>query len=71
MEVSPTPMPPNDLVESLPAPVLRLLILLSGPIAAARSLVEVLFWTSERRVQSWMVLIGWWAVCLSSTYTFR
>ncbi|BEI87810.1 uncharacterized protein CcaverHIS019_0105280 [Cutaneotrichosporon cavernicola] len=64
------PLPPPDLMTSLPAPVLRLLIVFAGPIAALRAVLEVLLWKPERRVQSWMFLLAWWFTCLSGAYVF-
>lgn len=61
----------QDLVASLPAPVFRLLILFAYPISALRTVIEVLCWKTGRRVQSWMVLGAWWAVCLGSKHAFR
>jgi hypothetical protein len=57
-------------VASLPAPVLRLLILFAGPIAAFRSALEVLSWKPERRVESFMLVGAWWAACLGGEYAF-
>lgn len=62
--------PPTDLMTSLPAPVLRLLIVFAGPIAALRAALEVILWKPERRVQSWMLLLVWWFTCLSGGYIF-
>ncbi|CAK9786353.1 hypothetical protein CC85DRAFT_284967 [Cutaneotrichosporon oleaginosum] len=66
----PAPLPPPDLMTSLPAPVLRLLVVFAGPIAALRAVLEVLLWKPERRVQSWMFLLAWWFACLSGGYIF-
>ncbi|GMK54334.1 hypothetical protein CspeluHIS016_0109200 [Cutaneotrichosporon spelunceum] len=63
-------LPPSDLLISLPAPVLRLLIVFAGPIAAVRAVLEILLWMPERRVQSWMFLLLWWFTCLSGGYVF-
>lgn len=61
---------PNDLVASLPAPVLRLLVLFAVPISVLRAGLEVLFWKPERRIQSWLMLLLWWAACFGSVYAF-
>ncbi|WVQ67685.1 uncharacterized protein L199_005889 [Kwoniella botswanensis] len=61
----------SDLIASLPAPFLRLLVLFARPISFFRSLLEVLLWRSGRRVQSWMVVGAWWALCLGSSHAFR
>ncbi|WVW83900.1 hypothetical protein I302_105922 [Kwoniella bestiolae CBS 10118] len=61
----------SDLVSSLPAPFLRLLVLFARPMSFFRTLLEVILWRSGRRVQSWMVVGAWWAVCLGSSHAFR
>ncbi|WVQ82350.1 hypothetical protein IAT38_004478 [Cryptococcus sp. DSM 104549] len=61
----------HDLVASLPTPYLRLLILFARPIALFRRVLEILFWTSGRRVESWMVIGVWWGLCLGSGAAFR
>lgn len=60
----------TDLMTALPAPVLRLLIVFAGPIAALRAALEVILWKPERRVQSWILLLVWWFTCLSGGYIF-
>lgn len=69
--VEPQVLQSQDLVASLPAPVFRLLVLFAYPISALRTVLEVLCWKAGRRVQSWMVLAGWWGVCLGSKHAFR
>lgn len=66
----PAPTPATDLVASLPAPVLRLLILFGGPIATLRSVLEVLSWKPERRVESYILVGVWWGICLGGKYAF-
>lgn len=61
----------QDLVASLPGPVFRLLILFAGPIAVLRFCLEVSLWKNGRRVESWMLLGAWWAVCLGSAHAFK
>ncbi|WWC89313.1 uncharacterized protein L201_004234 [Kwoniella dendrophila CBS 6074] len=61
----------SDLVSSLPAPCLRLLVLFARPIALFKVLLEILFWRTGRRVQSWMVIGAWWSLCLASGHAFR
>ncbi|KAL1405325.1 hypothetical protein Q8F55_008954 [Vanrija albida] len=61
---------PADLVAALPAPLLRLLILFAGPTSALRAALEILAWKPERRLESYLVLLGWWATCLGFTYAF-
>ncbi|TXT04865.1 hypothetical protein VHUM_03948 [Vanrija humicola] len=61
---------PADLVAALPAPLLRLLVLFSGPTAVLRAALEILAWKPERRLESYLVLLGWWATCLGFTYAF-
>ncbi|WVQ72573.1 hypothetical protein IAR50_002131 [Cryptococcus sp. DSM 104548] len=68
---SPTTLQSHDLVASLPAPYLRLLVLFARPIKAARHALEVLLWTPGRRVESWIVVAAWWALCLGSQPAFR
>lgn len=63
-------MPATDLVASLPAPFLRLLILFATPIATLRTALEIVFWTPERRVESYLLVGGWWAFCLGFGYAF-
>ncbi|WVR07020.1 hypothetical protein IAU60_004059 [Kwoniella sp. DSM 27419] len=60
----------SDLVASLPAPFLRLLVLFARPLSFVRHALEVLSWRGGKRVQSWMVVGAWWAVCLGSGYIF-
>jgi hypothetical protein len=62
---------PSDLVSSLPAPILRLLVLFAGPIALLRRSLEVLCWKAGRRVESWIVVGVWWGLCLGSSSAFR
>jgi hypothetical protein len=74
--VKPTEVPPSqvqsqDLVATLPAPVLRLLVLFAWPISLLRRAIEVVCWKSGRRVDSWMVVGAWWAVCLGASHAFR
>ncbi|ODO08837.1 hypothetical protein L198_00570 [Cryptococcus wingfieldii CBS 7118] len=66
-----TQLQSHDLVASLPAPYLRLLVLFARPIKATRHALEVLLWTPRRRVESWMVVAAWWALCLGSQPAFR
>ncbi|WOO85932.1 Peroxisomal membrane protein PEX30 [Vanrija pseudolonga] len=61
---------PADLVAALPAPLLRLLILFAGPTSALRAALEILAWKPERRLESYLVLLGWWATCLGFSYAF-
>lgn len=61
----------QDLVASLPAPIFRLLVIFAEPISNFRTVAEVLYWKSNRRVESWMVLGGWWGLCLGSGPAFR
>jgi hypothetical protein len=61
----------QDLVASLPAPIFRLLVIFAEPISNFRTVAEVLCWKSNRRVESWMVLGGWWGLCLGSGPAFR
>lgn len=63
--------PPSDLVSSLPAPIVRLLILFGRPIAWLRIAVEVLSWKAGRRVESWMVVGAWWGICLGAGHAFK
>jgi hypothetical protein len=62
---------PSDLVSSLPAPIIRLLILFGPPIAWLRISIEVLTWKVGRRVESWMVVGAWWAICLGAGHAFK
>ncbi|KAL7421845.1 hypothetical protein Q5752_003616 [Cryptotrichosporon argae] len=64
-------IPPTDLVASLPAPILRLLVLLARPIALLRAAIEVALWKPGRRVESWMLLLAWWSVCLGAGHAFK
>lgn len=69
---TPGPVPSTDLVASLPSPLLRLLIIFARPISFLRSAIEVLAWQGERRVESYLVVLGWWALCLgfADAFTF-
>jgi hypothetical protein len=61
----------SDLVSSLPAPLLRLLVIFARPIAAGKVGLEILLWKPGRRVESWLVVLIWWAVCLGGRYAFK
>jgi hypothetical protein len=65
------PLHSSDLIASLPAPLLRLLVILARPIAWGRVSLEVLLWRAGRRVESWMIVAAWWGVCLGGPYAFR
>lgn len=69
---APGPAPSTDLVASLPSPLLRLLIIFSRPIAFVRSALEALTWQPDHRVESYLVVLGWWALCLgfADAFTF-
>ena len=73
--VPPAPEPPvlesQDLIASLPAPVFRLLVIFARPISTLRTVGEVLCWSPDRRVESWMVVGLWWGVCMGSGHAFR
>ena len=72
---APASTPPStaetDLIRSLPGPVIRVLVLFARPIRLLRISTEVLLWKSGRRVESWMVVGGWWAVCLGAAHGFK
>ncbi|EAL23503.1 hypothetical protein CNBA1500 [Cryptococcus deneoformans B-3501A] len=61
----------HDLVASLPTPYLRLLVLFARPIALFKHVLQVFLWSPGRRVESWMVVGAWWALCLGSQPAFR
>ena len=61
----------DDILASLPVPVVRLLILFSGPLAWARRALEVVRWRAETQVASWLVVVGWWGVCLGGRAVWR
>lgn len=67
---APGPAPSTDLVASLPSPLLRLLIIFARPISFLRSAIEVLAWQADRRVESYLVVLGWWALCLGFADAF-
>ena len=61
----------TDLIRSLPGPVIRVLVLFARPIRFIRLSAEVLLWKNGRRVESWMVVGGWWAICLGAGHGFK
>jgi hypothetical protein len=61
----------QDLITSLPAPLFRLLVIFAAPISALRTAAEVLSWKPNRRVESWMLVGGWWGICLGAGHTFK
>lgn len=61
----------QDLVASLPAPIFRLLVIFSRPIALLRASLEVLCWKGGKRVESWIVVGSWWGICLGAGHAFR
>ncbi|ORX36664.1 integral peroxisomal membrane peroxin-domain-containing protein [Kockovaella imperatae] len=67
----PPAIPSQDVVESLPAPIVRLLLIFSGPIRGARVCLEVACWRKGRRMESWMIVGAWWGLCLGAKYAFR
>lgn len=71
LPVEPPVLESQDLVASLPAPIFRLLVIFAEPISNFRTIAEVLCWKSNRRVESWMILGGWWGLCLGSGPAFR
>nr|ODN88336.1 hypothetical protein L203_02949 [Cryptococcus depauperatus CBS 7841] len=66
-----SPIQTQDIVASLPTPYFRLLVLFARPIAIFRRIAEVIFWTPERRAESWIVIGAWWGLCLGSPSAFR
>ncbi|WVF71446.1 hypothetical protein IAT40_006250 [Kwoniella sp. CBS 6097] len=60
----------SDIITSIPGPLLRLLVLFARPIALFRDALEILSWRAGRRVQSWIVVGGWWAICLGAGHAF-
>lgn len=54
----------EDLLLSVPTPVIRLLIILSRPIAFLRKSIQVLLWRSTSPVESWLVVGSFWALAL-------
>lgn len=61
----------TDLVSSLPAPIVRVLVIFSHPIRSVRIALEILSWKPDRRVESWMVVGGWWLVCMGAGHGFK
>ncbi|KAJ9099916.1 hypothetical protein QFC21_003921 [Naganishia friedmannii] len=61
----------DEILGSLPIPLVRLLILLAQPIRWTRSSLEVVRWRSESPVTSWCVVAGWWALCLGGNAVWR
>jgi hypothetical protein len=61
----------TDLIRSLPGPVIRVLVLFARPIRILRITTEILLWKAGRRVESWMVVGGWWAICLGAGHGFK
>ncbi|KAK4687064.1 hypothetical protein P7C73_g3056, partial [Tremellales sp. Uapishka_1] len=61
----------QDIIASLPAPILRLLVLFAFPISQLRRAFEVLFWKNGRRVESWIVVAAWWGLCLGANHMFK
>ncbi|WVQ99393.1 hypothetical protein IAU59_006526 [Kwoniella sp. CBS 9459] len=59
-----------DIITSIPGPVLRLLVLFAKPISLFRGALEILSWRAGRRVQSWMLVGVWWALCLGAGHAF-
>lgn len=61
----------EDLLLSVPTPVVRLLIILSRPIAFTRKAIEIVLWRSKSPVESWLVIGLWWALCLGGRAAWR
>lgn len=61
----------SDPTLSLPAPIVRLLIIFARPLAFLRICIEVLSWKAGRRVESWMVVGAWWGICLGAGHAFK
>lgn len=71
MAAQPEPTQSSDILASLPGPVIRLLVIFSRPVAWLRVCMEILLWKPGRRVESWLVVASWWALCLGFSYSFR
>jgi hypothetical protein len=56
---------------NIPLPVTKLLLQLAPVIANVRWAAEVLNWSSSRTADSWLVLAGWWGLCLVTDYSVR
>jgi len=68
---APTASSTDEFYNSIPSPILRLLVILAKPIYYLRRTVEVLTWRSASPVESWLALGGWWALCFGARATWK
>ena len=61
----------DEVLDSIPTPILRLLVILARPIAAVRKSLEILSWKSASPVDSWLLLGAWWALCLGGRAAWK
>ncbi len=56
---------------TLPSPLIALLLVLARPLRFTRKAIEVVSWRSASPVESWLVVAGWWAVCMGGRAAYK
>ena len=59
-----------DFVNTVPSPLTVPLVSLAPAISCIRRTAEILSWKSSRE-DCWLLLVGWWCLCLFSKYALR
>lgn len=61
----------DEVLDSIPTPIVRLLVILAKPIYFLRKTIEIVSWKSTSSVDSWLAVGCWWAICFAGRATWR
>ncbi|KAG7529187.1 hypothetical protein FFLO_05774 [Filobasidium floriforme] len=61
----------DEVLSSIPTPIVRLLVILAKPIYILRKAIEILSWRSTSTVDSWLAIGCWWALCFAGRATWK
>jgi hypothetical protein len=61
----------DEVLGSIPTPIVRLIVILAKPIYILRKVIEILSWRSTSTVDSWLALGCWWALCFAGRATWK
>ena len=61
----------DEVLGSIPTPIVRLLVILARPIYLMRKVIEIISWKSTSTVDSWLALGCWWALCFGGRTAWR
>ena len=62
---------PTDLLVGTPVPILHLIARLSPFIRLFTALIRLLTWSHPSVLAPWLLLFGWWGICLGGNYVVR